>query len=95
MERLRAARRVPARYGARSLWIAPGDVPADFLARLVVDAFRSDPKVTPGDNLTREVPTDGYAENASDDAGLNREEGWFPGMDSNHHKQVQSLLSCR
>ena len=21
--------------------------------------------------------------------------GWFPGMDSNHHSQVQSLLSCR
>ena len=24
-----------------------------------------------------------------------RRERWFPGMDSNHHKQVQSLLSCR
>lgn len=65
------------------LRLAPGEVPADFLARLGEKRPQSDPTWVVGgggDPLGTEV---------------NQEVRWIPGEDLNLHSQIQSLLSCR
>jgi hypothetical protein len=64
------------------LWLEPGEVPADLLARL---EDWSQSGHSSGEGVA----------GAPDEAVEDRELVWFPGMDSNHHSQVQSLLSCR